>query len=288
MDKLLLHPSTQHQLKALIQGKPHAILISGSSGMGKETIAKTLISNILGKRTAWSEAAVLEISPGESGGISIDEIRRIRDFLSRKTTGEGDIRRIVLVLDAHTMAHEAQNALLKTLEEPPADTMVILTTDDLTSLKHTIRSRSQQLLVLPVDEESAMRFFKEFGYTEESIRTAYYMSGARAGLMSALLAQDSGHELVGAIQEAKNLLNMTAYERLNQVDALSKQKEQTSLLLNGLECVVSSGLHQAAQKANETQTRKFYDLSRLVHDARDKLHKNINPKLVLTRLCLEM
>lgn len=286
MEDLLLHPTTSHQLKALLQAQPHAILISGGAGTGKQAIAQQFVVQVLGPETT-NNPYLLHISP-EANGVGIEEIRKIRDFLNRKTTGKAAIRRIVLVTDAHTMTSEAQNALLKTLEEPPADTMVILTANDPTALKQTIRSRSQQLLVLPVNQESAEDYFKTAGYQNQAIQTAYYMSDGRVGLLKALLEGAGDHELVAAIAQAKELLKMPAYERLVQVDSLSKEKERLTLLLQGLERVVLSGLRQSADKKSEAAVKKFYDLSKNIQQAQEALSKNGNAKLVLTDLFLNM
>lgn len=286
MEDLLLHPTTAHQLKALLQAQPHAILISGSTGTGKHAIAQQFVAQILGPETI-NNPYILHISP-ETNGVSIEEIRKIRNFLNRKTSGKAKIRRIVLVTDSHTMTSEAQNALLKTLEEPPADTMVILTASDPTALKQTIRSRSQQLLVLPVSQESAEAYFKTAGYQNQDIQTAYYMSDGRVGLLKALLEGAGDHELVGAIAQAKELLKMPVYERLVQVDGLSKEKDHVALLMQGLERVVLSGLRQSADKKSEAAVKKFYHLSKSIQRAQEALGKNGNAKLVLTDLFLNM
>ena len=283
---MLIHPVTARQLNALVSSKPQAILISGSAGSGKQTIAKKLSSDVLGRTLGENDPYFLNIFP-EKSSIGIESIRNIRSYLSRKSTGKAVIRRIILISDAHTMTTEAQNALLKTLEEPPTDTMVILTTDDLTALKLTIRSRSHQLQVLPIDEISALEYFKLKG-SEHAIRTAYYMSDGRIGLLSSLLEQASGHELVVAINDAKSLIQMSSYEKLLRVEALSKQKDQATLLLSGLERVVQSGLRQAANKNDETAVKKFYHLSKLVYSAQDLFSKSVNAKIVLTDLFINM
>lgn len=287
MHNLLLHPTTAHQYKALVNSKPHAVLISGNSGSGKKTIAGELVCEILGIKDLENAAYLLNISP-EKDSIGVESIRTIKDFLSRKTTGNAQIRRVILITDGHTMTSEAQNALLKSLEEPPEDAMVIVTTNDITALKPTIRSRTQQLLVLSVDQASAEKYFESAGYKLADIQAAYYMSEGRMGLLTALLEQSQDHELVAAVNSAKEILRMTTYERLLKVDELSKQKETCGLLLQGLERVILSGLRQAAVKQNQESVKRFYGLSKSVQSAQHSLSDSGNTKLVFTNLFLQM
>lgn len=286
MNKLLVHPTTEYQLKSLINSNPHAVLVSGNKGLGKETIAQELI-NSLSDLDITKNPYFLKITP-EHSSIGISEIRHINEFLNRKTPGKTSLRRFILILDAQTMTDEAQNAILKTLEEPPDDTMIVLTTDDVTSLKSTIRSRAQQLQVLPVDERSAQDHFKDKAYSESAIRSAFHMSDGRPGLMASLLKQSSEHTLVQGIIQAKAILTMSVYDRLKLIEGLNKQKDSTNELLWGLERVVLTGLRQEADNKNEGATRKFYDISRCIADAQDKLAKNVNTKLVLTDLFLKI
>lgn len=287
MPNLLLHPTTNHQYQALLQALPHAILMTGSEGSGKQTMAKEFAMQALHAKDLENTPYFLHISP-EKNTIGVETIRQIKDFLSRKTTGSAQIRRIILITDGHTMTTEAQNALLKTLEEPPEDTVVIVTADELTGLRPTIRSRAQQLSVLPVGYEAVESYFIERGYEKEAIQLAYYMSEGRVGLLNALLDQSTEHQLVGAINQAKDVLKMSTYERLTQVDALSKQKEQLALLMQGLGRVVISGLRQAAQKKNEATVKKFYSLSTAIQRAEESLSVSGNAKIVLTDLFLQM
>lgn len=287
MNNLLLHPTTQHQLKALLLSPPHAVLIFGTPGTGKGAIADQFVEQTLGEKSLVNNPYFLEISP-DSASIGIESVRAIRDFLRHKTTGKADLRRLILVKEAQTMTEEAQNALLKTLEEPPADTVVILTASDPTALKPTIRSRSQQLLVLPVSQEAAETYFKAAGFKQPAIQTAYYMSEGRVGLLKALLDGANDHELVQAIVQAKEILKTSSYDRLVQVDKLSKEKQQLAWLLQGMERVATSGLRQAVDKNKQDMVRKFYVLSKQIQQTQDALAKNANAKIVLTELFMSI
>ena len=286
-EQLLLHSITARQLKGLQDSLPHAILISGADGVGKDIIARQFVLQIFGAKTGTNNAGLLHISP-ENNGVGIEEVRKIRDFLNRKTSGTATIRRVVLITCADTMTSEAQNALLKTLEEPPLDTIVILTANDPTALKQTIRSRSQQLCVMPVNQFDAETYFGKSGYAKSPVQKAYYMSEGRVGLLKAILEGAKDHPLVGAIAKAKEVLNMSQYDRLLIVDELAKDKERLALLLLGLERVIASGLHQAADKNNAVTAKKFYHISKQVQEAKTSISKNGNTKLVLTDLFLNL
>jgi DNA polymerase-3 subunit delta' len=285
MDKLLLHSTTDYQLHAATESLPHAVLISGNPGAGKRTMARTLAAQALKVTDARTQPYFLEVIP-EKDSISIAEVRAIKDFLSKKTTGDAALRRVLLIPNAHTMGVEAQNALLKTLEEPPADTMIILTASDITGLKPTIRSRSQHIIALPVSLEQATAYFTSVSADE--VRKAYHISDGQPGLLNALLQNQTDHPVVQAIEQAKNILKASKFERLAMVDELGKQKDQLKDVLNGLQQVIRSALHQATSTENKPQAKRFYVISTHILKAQEQLAKNVNPKLLLTNLFLEM
>ncbi|HXW04738.1 MAG TPA: DNA polymerase III subunit delta' [Vicinamibacterales bacterium] len=90
-----------------------------------------------------THADVMMLAPGESGTIKIDQIREAIERSGYRPF-EGR-RRVVVVDDAEAMVVEAQNALLKTLEEPPASSVFVLVTSRPELLLPTVRSRCQRL-----------------------------------------------------------------------------------------------------------------------------------------------
>lgn len=284
MKGIVMHPVTEHQFQAVVMASPQAVLITAPEGSGKKTIARKLSQTLLGGKTG-ADPNILEILPETS--ITIDQIRQIKDFIKHRTVGQGELRRAVLVLNAHTMSDEAQNALLKTLEEPPEDTVIILTASGVSQLKPTVRSRCLLLNIMPLSEQMATKHFAA-SHDSQNITTAYYTSDGRIGLMTALLEGGQEHGLVGAIAEAKRLLKLTAFERLAEVDVLTKDKDHLSLVLEGLDRVATSGLRQAAANQDQKSTKRFYNLSRSIQSAKVAMAKNANSKLVLTDLFLNL
>lgn len=149
---------------------PHAILVSAVTGAGKLELAQWLVHLLSCKQpqTIDSSADNRLHSCGhcksclllksrtypdflnlvaEKNSLGVDDIRHANGFL-QKTAHLGKFK-IVLIDNAQTMTHAAANALLKTLEEPSANSIIILLTNDIDMLLPTIVSRCRVLNIRP-------------------------------------------------------------------------------------------------------------------------------------------
>lgn len=287
MDQLLLHSVTAQQLATAGQQPPHALLLVGPLGTGKRSIARQYATDLLGVTSLESYPYVLELD-GRAATISVEQVRALRQFMQRKTTGNRAIRRVCLLYEAGTMTTEAANALLKTLEEPPEDTVIVLTAETVSRVPLTIQSRVQAIAIRPVSKSAAQTFFGKQGYADKEVERVYYVSGGRAALMSALLADNTAHPLNMAITEAKRLLSASVFDRLSSVEQYAKDKDQLRQLLFGLERITHSVVQTAGLGNNRSRLERARRSEQAVQDAQAALEQNVSPKLLLTDLCLNM
>lgn len=135
---------------------PHALLIVGQEGVGKREFSKAFARHVLCQhqngcgtcRTCLLFACgnhpdFFVMGPEGHGQIKIDQIRELIERLS--TTAQQGGYRVVIIHAAHALNSAAANALLKTLEEPGAHTLLMLLTDRETFIPATLRSRTQKL-----------------------------------------------------------------------------------------------------------------------------------------------
>ena len=186
------------------------------------------------------------------------------------------------------MTIEAQNAFLKLLEEPPADTVIILTASPDKAMLPTIASRLQRLKINTPSKNDLVNHFVALGKPSMAIERAYSISSGQVGLMSAILHDNTDHPLMSAIEMAKKVMSQTIFERLALVDTLAKQKASVPDLLFALERLYGIILGQAAAKGNGPTIKKAHHALVLLLQAEERLSHNPNTKLLLTDLFLNI
>jgi len=107
---------------------PEGFLLSGPKGTGKTSVARIISSSL--------EADVIELDAASNG--TVDDVRKLIEQLRYSS---GSVYRVVIWDEAQSMSREAFNALLKTLEEPPADTIFILVTTEPEKIPEPVQSR---------------------------------------------------------------------------------------------------------------------------------------------------
>ncbi len=285
MNGILIHPKTDQQLTAFIERPSHAVLIIGPAGSGKLTVANNLAETILklspGKIATYGYMRMIEPVGGKA--IGIDEIRELERFLSLRVPLRSGFNRAIIIQDSHMLSIEAQNALLKLLEEPPEGTIIILTTNHSQSLLPTIRSRSQTISLTRPGQVQINNYFSDQNHPEAKIKQTYSISGGLPGLMSSLLNEEE-HPLVNATSWSRKLIAQTVYERLLAVDELSKDRQ----LSTDITFILKQMAHVSLQTASGKAAIKWRSILKASYEANQGLSENGNAKLILTKLMLSI
>lgn len=182
----MIYPWQQQQWQQLMHAKqaqcfPHALLLTGIKGVGKVDFTQHLLHAFLCQNAssafltatektvcdchachlikAQTHPNILWIQPEKKGhAIKIDEIRLVTEFI-QQTALKGE-HRFVIIHPAQMMNQHAANALLKTLEEPTANALLILITEEFARLPATIRSRCQRVHFSPPPSDVALAWLQ--------------------------------------------------------------------------------------------------------------------------------
>ena len=202
---------------------PPSLLFTGPEGVGKRLTAVALAQALNCDRPVTTTTAhgtieqdacgacaacsriergihadVITITPGDSGTIKLDQVRDAIDRTAYRPF-EGR-RRVVIVDDAQALNLESQNALLKTLEEPPPASVFVLVTDRPDVLLPTVRSRCQRLRFgpLPMNEIAAV------------LMQAHGLAAADAHAAAAASDGSIGRALEGSAEDAMEARDVAA------------------------------------------------------------------------------
>jgi DNA polymerase-3 subunit gamma/tau len=156
---------TQTLERAIKAGKiSHAYLFTGPRGVGKTSIARILAHEINGLEYTDESIHLDIIEIDAASNRRIDEIRDLRDKVHIAPTSAK--YKVYIIDEVHMLTKEAFNALLKTLEEPPAHVIFILATTELHKLPETIVSRTQRFTFKPIAEQDAVMHLRSIADSE--------------------------------------------------------------------------------------------------------------------------
>ena len=311
---------------------PQSLILAGPSGVGKHMAATALAqlvncaAPIESARTGWDacgecaacrrigrrvHADVLFLEPGDTGSIRIEQIREaIERSAYRPFEGR---RRVVIINDADAIVTEAQNALLKTLEEPPASSTFVLVTSRPDTLLITVRSRCQRLRfgrLAPADVAGVL--MGKHGYAEADAHAAASLSDGSIGRA----LEEKTESFVEARDAALRLLQTAATTSAPAArmqgalglpgggrgkadrEALAQSLIALSSILRDLGVLSSNGDARALANADLRKPlealRRSYDGDRVlsafasIDRALDALQRNASPKIVADWVALQV
>lgn len=303
---------------------PHALLLEGPESVGKVTAARMLARRLLCHQPNDAVAcgrcgsclkieagthADLTVAEVEDKTIKVDHVRELEAVLRLRPL-EGP-RKVLIIPDAHRMNPAAQNALLKTLEEPPGQAHLILTTSRLKAMLPTVISRCQRVPFAPIPMAAITTFVAE----------RRGLSLPEAQLLAALAHGSLGRALgleLNTLKEARDqaasldllLDGRTAKTALQAMEAVAELGTEKAGLLETLE-LWSIWLHDQVLLAAGADAQglanldRQEDLARLaearglgevlrrteqVLEAKRQLELtyNYNPQMVAEQLCLAL
>ncbi|MEQ1516146.1 MAG: DNA polymerase III subunit delta' [Usitatibacteraceae bacterium] len=256
------HLEPLRELLARREKMPHALLFYGRQGIGKVEYARTVAQSLLCESPDPSTAVACgvcgacgwfsqgnhpdyrELMPDALGVeeidenapvdadakdkkkskvITVDQIRDIGSFMTLSTHRDGF--RVLLIHPAEALNANAANSLLKTLEEPPPRTLILLVTDQIGRLIATIKSRCQRVMVPAPDEAMALAWLKTQGVADAAL--ALGLAGGapldaigfadadyqaqRKSFVQVLTAADADHLAAAQAFEKSDLVNVVTW-----------------------------------------------------------------------------
>ena len=307
----------------------HAILIEGDEGSGKRTLAKQIAKACLceGRKDPSLPLPCCEcrachlvenglapdvhsITRGDRATLGVEAVRDMIEDTAMAST-EFD-QRFYIFEDAHTMTAQAQNALLKVMEEPPEGVILLLLTESADSMLTTVRSRARLLRMQRFTPEEMSSYFSErhpsllasFSGRKEELDGILLFAGGSIGKAKEFLSDQSGSEALkdrnvtlklleavskksfSAIREALFSLPQKR-EDLREALALFHSALRDLILLQCTEhppLVFFPNAEAVPEQASALRLGTLYAFSDAILQATNDLERNANVQTALTVL----
>lgn len=232
------HDKQVAKLKKVAQSEkvPHALLFAGPDAIGKRKTAKEFIKHLNCENNEACgecrfcrefERQQLDFTEIKSEDeITIDEIRDLQDSLALTSTGK-EAYKTAVIDNAHLLNRQAQSCLLKTLEEPPGKSVIILVTDRPNFLFDTILSRVWQINFTPVHSKLIKEKLISRGADPEEAETITEVSFFRPGLAIKLFENPEFKEdWLQKREDIAELREASYPDRFEYVKKMSKDRSE--------------------------------------------------------------
>lgn len=282
----------------------HANLISGDDGIGKSIVAKYLADRIMNKEDTTECVDIVHCYPSKAS-FGVDDVRNIIEEVNKKPY-EKD-KKVLILHECSKMTIQAQNAFLKTIEEPPKGVYLILLSDSLENILDTIQSRCQVYKLTPLSKEDMLEYI-EYKYSEISSQdkqAALAYSTGIPGKVDKFINDDNLKKLRDIVLNLfKDILNREQGLVLKYQNLLKDSKEEQIDLLNILLLYIrdimilkelnNKNLIVNFDKINEIQDiarglsyKKLNNMLEYITEATSNISSNTNYSMTISVLLME-
>lgn len=312
----------EHFKKAIAVHKvSHAYILAGEAGMGRKSLANAFALTLLCEKgrtepclechackqvLSGNHPDLIYVTHEKPASIGVDDIReQINDTIMVRPYSSQ--YKIYIVDEAQKMTVQAQNALLKTIEEPPAYAVIMLLTTNQDAFLQTILSRCVQLKLKPL-KDSVVKTYLEEKLQVKDIQAEIYSAFARGNLGKAIhLAQSEDFKMM--YEEILKLLKEIKEMDISQLlDVIRKLKDDNTDIKECLDFMqmwyrdilmykTTKDLNLLIFKDEFSAVKKAASLSSYegleqilgaIDKARVRLDANVNMELVMELLLLTM
>ena len=271
----------------------HSYLFIGEDGIGKKMLAKEFAKAILctseNNRPCNICKSCVEFNTNnnanfnlineEGSAIKIEQIRNVQIKIAEKPINSN--YKVYLINDAELMTQEAQNCLLKTLEEPPEYIVIILITSNENKVLNTIKSRCMKLYFNNLDKNSVKKVLTE-QFEMKDINDSF-LDAAGGSIKKALLIKEKSSEYeqitkLFDIIDKENLVNF-----INSASIIYENKDDIYNILDYINILLDIKI-----RSNSSNSFKFANCIFTVEEVKKRLRANSNYDMSIDYLLMNM
>ena len=312
----------EHFQSAIQMGKiSHAYILNGEAGSGRHMLADAFAKALLCENKENADAcdickSCLQAESGnhpdiryithEKASISVDDIREQlnNDIQIKPYSSE---HKVYIIPDANKMTEQAQNALLKTIEEPPAYAVILLLTDNINALLPTIQSRCITLNTKPVNkDEIASYLVKHLSMEPEQAKIAAgFCQGNMGKAIRFANSEDFQEMKTDTLKLLKNIDSMELPEIVETIRLFAQRKgminDYLDLMLLWYRDVLmfkvtkdanlllyQEEYHDISKQANTRTYENIENILQAIDKAKIRLDANVNFEIAIELMVLTM
>ena len=266
----------------------HSYLFVGEEGIGKSLFAKEFAKSILclGKEKPCeackscieieenNQPDYIEIVP-DGNSIKIEQIRNMQLKVAEKPIVS--TKKVYVIQEADTMTQEAQNALLKTLEEPPEYATIILIGNNENAFLNTIKSRCMIINFKPIDKEKIQQYMEQ-NYQMYDLHSNM-LDAFQGSIGKAIQLKDKKEQYEKVEETIEKLDKKDIIDIISMSEDIYKDKDEIANILEYIEII----LLKLAQKEV-----KYANCIRIVEDTKKRLSQNANYDMCIDNMIFNM